>query len=227
MTISNDIMKYLRIDSISIFQDEKDFLCALTKFEDGIFTFSFPENIQLAPNSQFVLKIKYQDHDETENCYVTDMGVNYFSSTMKGSNLEKQLFTMEEKKQRYGRRKEPRISVNVANVKQIGLSRIDHKLILSSSQKQPCAIVDMSIHGICIITYYTKDLQNKELYQLLITTTTKQFILNLHKVHSKLTKVSKNTFAYISCQLLEPINYEWQNLIISYLEKEEKGLISI
>ena len=82
----------------------------------------------------------------------------------------------------------------------------------------------MSLHGICIITPFYNDFSKKLdnfIIQVSFSNPEQNVLLQAHKVHTKLNHSENKTFATISCQLLEPINYIWKERVIKMLETSE------
>ena len=134
---------------------------------------------------------------------------------------------MEYQDEKYGRRKEPRVHIGKEKATQFGLTSIEQKLFSHQAKIiQPCAISDVSLHGICIITPFDDhQFKNIKNFNIQITFSEPNQTVNLeaHKVHTKLNHITNKTFATISCQLLEPISYVWKERVIKMLESESQN----
>ena len=90
--------------------------------------------------------------------------------------------------------------------------------------QQPCAVVDASLHGICIITpcsdHRMKDCDSFNV-MLNFVSPEQTIVLKCHKVHAQLKKTESKIYARISCQLLEPIHFAWKERVITLLESEK------
>ena len=80
------------------------------------------------------------------------------------------------------------------------------------------------IEKICAISKENLLLENNDDYiiQVSFSSPEQNILLQAHKVHIKLNHTENRTFATISCQLLEPINYIWKERVIKLLESNEK-----
>ena len=131
---------------------------------------------------------------------------------------------LEYQDEKYGRRKEPRIAIGKDKAVSFGLTSIEQKLF-SKTEKlvQPCVILDVSLHGICIITPFEdprfKSIDNFFI-QISFTNPEQTIVLQAHKVHLKLNPTQNKIYATLSCQLLEPISYIWKERVIKMLELE-------
>lgn len=184
---------------------------------------------------------------EDERCFLqenVELDVIERSCDYLVSNIKKTLFTsnrtfnklmdllsvLNEREDKYGRRKEPRIKITKENYSQLGITSIEQKIFSKAIKLiQPCAIIDVSVHGVCLITSFEnpsfKNLENFHL-QLLFTNPEQTAILQCHKVHSKVNKTDNRVFATFSCQLLEPIHYVWKERILKMIENEDKRLFT-
>lgn len=129
---------------------------------------------------------------------------------------------LDEKYTKYGRRKEERVEIGKRNSAKFGLSYPEQTVFINGIKaQQPCAVVDASIHGICIITpcadQRIKDCGNFNV-MLNFTNPEQTVVLKCHKVHSQLKKTESKTYARISCQLLEPVHFAWKERVIRMLE---------
>ncbi|MBR1640613.1 MAG: hypothetical protein IJ688_14660 [Treponema sp.] len=187
------------------------------------------------------------DIQEDETCFVQEtvlLNIIERDSDYLVINIAKSSFTpngtmnkliellslLNEREEKYGRRKEPRIKISKENFLQLGLSSIEQKIFSKTAKLiQPCAIVDVSVHGVCLITGFEnpafKNIENFHL-QLLFTNPEQTAILQCHKVHSKLNRTENRVFATFSCQLLEPIHYVWKERILKMIENEDKSLFT-
>ena len=76
------------------------------------------------------------------------------------------------------------------NYKNFGLSSAEQKIFSKTAKIiQPCALLDVSVHGICIITPFEnpafKNIENFHL-QLSFSNPEQTVILQCHKVHTRL-----------------------------------------
>lgn len=94
-----------------------------------------------------------------------------------------------------------------------------------SNQFFPCVIIDVSIHGICLIApyspFYAKELENF-LVSMNFVKENCFVTLKVHKVHSRLIKTQTGSYVKLSCQILEPIHFLWREKVISMIKNIEK-----
>lgn len=250
MNVPKELIQDLKIVSmnISFFETEEDanfglIPCILEKHDNEKLFFKLLRNISadiLTCSLQVVIQ-------EDETCFMQEevqlalieSGCDYLVA-----NIEKTLFppngtfnkliellsVLNEREEKYGRRKEPRIKISKENYLQLGLSSIEQKIFSTAAKLiQPCAIIDVSVHGVCLITSFEnpafKNLENFHL-QLLFINPEQTAILQCHKVHSKLNKTKNKVFATFSCQLLEPIHYVWKERILKMIENDDKSILT-
>ena len=168
--------------------------------------------------------------------YIIEKDSNYIIATVKNGHqkhnktimrLLELLSRLDLQDEKYGRRKEPRIKLGKEKSLLFGLSSAEQKLFSKSAKIiQPCALIDASIHGICVITPYEnpafKNIENFNIHLSFINPE-QTVILQAHKVSSKINDTQNKVFSTISCQLLEPINYIWKERIIKMIETDVPG----
>lgn len=246
MTVSKELIQDLNISSMALSYFDYEFYkktgedsfglipCILTKYDDGKLCFKLLDNSKLDPTDvdlQVFIK-------ESENCFIEEtsllkileIGIDYVivnithaSDTI--NKLLELLSVLSKREEKYGRRKEPRIRINKENYQDFGLSTLEQKIFSKTAKViQPCAVIDISVHGICIITPFEntgfKNLDNFNV-QLSFINPEQTVILQCHKVHSKLTDTGNRVLATLSCQLLEPVHYVWKERVLKMLENEE------
>lgn len=247
MTVSKELMQDFNISSMALSYFDYEFYkktgedsfglipCILTKYDDGKLCFKLLENFR--PDSIDVVDLQVSIK-ESENCFIQETSllkileigkdyviVNITHSSDTIGRLLELLSVLSKREEKYGRRKEPRIRINKENYLNFGLSTLEQKIFSKTAKIiQPCAVIDISVHGICIITPFEntgfKNLDNFNV-QLSFKNPEQTVILQCHKVHSKLTDTGNRVLATLSCQLLEPIHYVWKERVLKMLENEE------
>ncbi|MDE6245889.1 MAG: hypothetical protein K2M50_09590, partial [Treponemataceae bacterium] len=103
-----------------------------------------------------------------------------------------------------------------------GLESPEQKVFVRSKKIiQPCAIVDASIHGVCIITPFSDGFKDVENFCVKVgfSSPVESAIMEAHKVHSRLVKTERSVFAKVSAQLLEPISHIWKGRVARLIEE--------
>ena len=233
MTITKEFLIDSGIISMNIIKYVFNINCILIKSEKNTLLFNYSGTESFYKNDKVFLNILYKgtsgipETSKTE-LLVTEAGRDYIQTDIITaddffSEFQKKLSFLEYQDEKYGRRKEPRISVGKNNFEAFGLTSVEQKIFSETARIiQPCAILDVSFHGICIITpFENKAFKNIENFNIHLSflNPVQTVILMAHKVHSKLKSTEdNNVFATISCQLLEPINYIWKERVIKILE---------
>lgn len=256
MTVSKEMIQDLNIFSMSIQvisksetnsetqQTVNEFPCVLSKFDKGILHFTLLKEKVIYKHdikNIYILQVCIQESDslfdsETASLQIEECGLGWVTAKMAKKpsatikHLLNQLSILEVQEEKYGRRKEPRIKIGKEKYINFGLSSAEQKVFSKASKIiQPCAIIDASIHGICIITPFDnpifKNLDNFCI-QLSFTNPEQTVILQCHKVHSKLNNTENRVFSTLSCQLLEPIHYVWKERVMQMLEAEDEAVLS-
>ena len=251
MTVSKEMIQDFNILSMSIqiisknkteqgaLQIENHIPCILSRYNNGKLHFSLlrEEEIYNPDDDYFYnLQICIKESEsfyksETASIRINESGIGWIIAEIKDSPgeiiklLQNQLYALEISEEKYGRRKEPRIKIGKEKSIAFGLCSPEQKLFSKSAKIiQPCAIIDASIHGICIITPFDnpifKTLENFCI-QLSFSNPEQTVILQCHKVHTKLSNTEHRVFSTLSCQLLEPIHYAWKERVMQMLEAEE------
>lgn len=250
MTVSKELIQDLNIISMTLqFFKKKSYFasdlklvkqisCVLTKYEKGFFQFNLLENLEKTEFDEVKINICVQESDvvfnsETAILKLEEKGLTWLSAKLISNSpktikrLLDNLAILEKQEEKFGRRKEPRIKISKENFMQLGLNSIEQKVFSKSAKViLPCALIDISVHGLCIITPFEnptfKNLENFNI-QVSFLHPEQTIILQCHKVHSKLNNTENRIFATLSCQLLEPIHYVWKERILKMLENENFG----
>lgn len=219
-------------------KDGSEISCTLNKIENGsclflfldIYKFSIGESLSLNATVKKAADQKNTFSISKAEIQVTETGNDYiwgtviYSETVLESFFKKISF-LDFQDKKYGRRQELRIAIGKNKLSEFGLSVPEQHLISKSAKIiQPCFIIDVSIHGICIITSYDNPLfRNIENFDiaLFFDNPAQKILIQVHKVHLRLNKTEEKKFATLSCQLLEPINYIWKERVINLMEREK------
>ena len=228
MKMSKDLLEHLKITSLLININDKDYLVYFQKYEKNRWTLFLPNEINLEEND-LVLQINF--HNETQFVFsaeIIEKGSDYCIIQVPDNiddyefqKMIKTLYELEYKDDKFGRRKEIRLKIGKENYKDFGLSGLQQSVFLrGNTQAQPCVVVDASIHGICLITPYISGEHYENFYvKLNFSSPDQNILLQLHKVNIKINTVGNENYATISCQLLEPINFAWKDRIYNMIEK--------
>ena len=232
MKITKELLEHLKVRSMSLTSGKANLLCFLERVEKGKWTFSLPNKTDFAKGEKITINIVFYEEEQGEiHATVDDFGEDWL--TIMPENLSENtrvnafltmLGEMESKYETFGRRRETRIRIGKERYRELGLSRLEQVLFLPGIKlQQPCAVLDASVHGICVITPHTKPVQDEENFCVKLTFTNPEetVILQAHKVYSRLDKTEGKTFATLSCQLLEPIHFAWKERVIGLLTKTE------
>lgn len=236
MNITKDLLNYFGIISVSIKIQDSDIICFLTKQIENTWIIDTKYD-EIAKNQNIEIKINFKDSnpeiiktvviEKEKNLISVRLPQNFTNQQKKVEMVFLRINELEQKDKKFGRRKEERIKITKANCSNFMIKSIEQELILKN-QILPCAIIDVSIHGICIITQYSpffsKELDNFKV-RLSFTDYTSPVIIQCHKVHARLAKTKSKDYITLSCQVLEPIHFEWKNHVISILEQLENKVV--
>ena len=232
MNVTGEMLKDLGVVSMSLSNGVADYVCFLQKIKGNSLSFSLMTPVEFS-NSTFGLKIITNKNTvKSAPIEITEYGVDWCDATIgeiadeETAAVFKELKKLEHQDEKYGRRKEERIPIGKENYKLFGLESPEQKLFVRSAQFiQPCAIVDASIHGICIITPFSEAFKEIENFGIKIafSNPVETALLEAHKVHSRLARTERSVFATVSAQLLEPISHVWKNRVVKMLEKMNKN----
>lgn len=233
MNITKELLDDFSVIAMFFSTGKNDINCILKKTNNGIYLFNFTGNYVFAAGEKIELRISFRKKNEVSvskaDIKVIESGLNYVLGTITDfdeniSELIAKIHSLEFNDEKYGRRKENRIAIGKENSALFGLSSVEQKLLSKTAKIiQPCAVLDASIHGICIVTPFDNQaFKNVENFNICLSFINPEqtVILQAHKVHSKLNTTNSRTFATISCQLLEPINYIWKERVIKMIENE-------
>ncbi len=227
MKITKELLTHFNVISFNFEYEKKDVLCFLDRIDKGLWTFVLPKKIICAKNTELIIKIIFFQNICGEVCVnVIDSGEDWIEvkpisfTTKEAEDFLKELDSLELKYESFGRRKEERIKIGKEKSKAFGLSDIQQLLFSQGGKNyQPCVVLDVSMHGICIITSDTPLINTEDNLCLKLTFENPEqtVLLKIHKVYSRLKKTDEKNFSILSCQLLEPIHFEWKERVIKML----------
>lgn len=232
MNITKEFLDGLNLVSLFFTQGKNDINCVLKRSEKGVLFFNFTGDFKFAEGERLPLSATFQKEAaltvSRADFKIIESGLDWILGTAENCEndlrevLERISF-LEERYEKYGRRKERRVKIGKENSLAFGLSSPEQKLFSKAAKIiQPCAIVDASIHGVCIVTPFENPLfKNIDNFNLHISFVNPEqaVLLQAHKVLLRLDNANGRTFATISCQLLEPIHYVWKERVVNLLEK--------
>lgn len=241
MHISREFLDSLGIVSVQISASGKDALCVLRSYKSELLELSFQQDAPVRAGGKLSLRILsntggQQNISETE-CMVGEAGNGWCSVSLPENAsgifaaLSSRLSEMECLDEKYGRRKEMRCGIGKKMFREFGLSSPQQKLFMRDPLfVQPCAILDVSLHGVKIITKFeNRRMTQAEIFSLRVVFENpgEAVVLNCHKVHARVVLSRSGTpFAQLSCQLLEPVHYIWKERCIKLLQRMETPVIS-
>jgi len=235
MKITKELLEHLKVKSISIENDGKNSLCCLERIEKGIWTFKLPKTKSLEKGMVIEFTVLFENENEKSIIYsvVEDFGEDWIcvipeknAASFRLSAFYKVISDMEEKYESFGRRKEERVKIGKEKSREFGLSSLEQGIFLQGVKLlQPCVVLDVSVHGICVITTDTPFLRNEETFciNLSFVNPEQTVILKAHKVYSKVSRTEQKTFITLSCQLLEPIHFAWRERVIDMIQKHRES----
>lgn len=228
MKITKDLLQHLKIISILIKVKDTDKICILEKQIGQTWIIKTADNSIFQKETFVKIQINFNDFTQsyfdakvlTSEKDFTILQLPKSFNDKKLCNTILEIENLEKKDQKFGRRKEERLKISKDKCFDFFLKSIEQEIIIGK-KILPCAIIDVSLHGLCIIApfsqFYAKDFENFKI-KIDFSDCTTQTILNVHKVSARLSKTENNNFAFISCQILEPVHFEWKKHVITLLE---------
>lgn len=231
MNITKELLLYSKISSLSIPTKDGDLLCYLKKQIENNWIISLASDDKILYDDNVFIQINFSDgyvikintilvRQEKEICVLK---LPEKKLDKRFSEIFSNFSSLEYNDKKYGRRKEKRIKIAKTYFKEFGLSSLEQKISFGN-QVFPCVIIDVSIHGICLITPYSP-LYAKEFENFLVSMNfvkENSFVtLKVHKVHSCLLKTQNGRYVKLSCQILEPIHFLWREKVISMIKNIE------
>lgn len=232
MNITKEFLDGLNLVSLFFTQEQNDINCVLKRSEKGVLFFNFTGDFKFAEGERLPLSATFQKEAaltvSRAEFKILESGLDWILGTVEKCEndlrevLERISF-LERQDEKYGRRKERRVKIGKENFLAFGLSSPEQKLFSKAAKIiQPCAIVDASIHGVCVVTPFEnplfKNIDNFNVH-LSFVNPEQTVLLQAHTVLLRIDNANGKTFATISCQLLEPIHYVWKERVINLLEK--------
>lgn len=229
MTITKELLLSLKLISIDITLPAQEIPVFLNKQNGELWSINLSGQLELDKQSTVILKFNFENYTSSCTFVIIEKGVDFLTVKKPNiindpyiSSMINALNAIETNDEKYGRRKEQRIPIGKINAGKFGLHKPEQQIIIEAKKYvNTCAIVDVSIHGIQIVTPYVSSIiQNINNFNIMITFDSpyQQLLLDVHKVYIRLNKINDNVYACISCQILEPINYLWKDRIIKLIE---------
>ena len=233
MNITKELLDGMNVISLFFTQGKNDINCVLKRTEKTILFFKFSGDFKFAEGEKLLLSATFQKdavHTISQARFkIFESGLDWIAGTVEECEKDlrevlEYICSLEQKYEKYGRRKEQRIKIGKTNFSAFGLSSPEQKLFSKTAKViQPCALLDISMHGVCVITPFEnpffKNLENFSIH-ISFVNPEQSVLLQAHKVRSRLDNAGSRIFSTISCQLLEPIHYIWKERVINLLEKQ-------
>ena len=227
LKITREMFDHIQLKSVSLENGDIMSLCQLKAVDGGELILSAEKNIgesvkmQLLFNDGETCKFNAAAMwDENKNECRIRIPIGTVSSRVAAMIL--MLSDMENKFNRYGRRKEPRLKIGKENWEKFGLNSLTQQVFLPAiKQITQCVILDISVHGICVIMPYADRGLNKSdnlFIKITFDSPLQSVIMNLHKVNVRINNCGTKKFASVSCQILEPVHFLWKEKVINYLK---------
>lgn len=225
MNISKDFLDLFNISSFNLISESITTIAILNKINGNIWHFSIAN--QFNNDNDLTLEVIFINKKSIQiKTSIIELGENFCTLELINTSESElnpfitKIKNLEYLDKKYGRRKEERFKINKDNYKKFSLKSLEQRVIINNIYK-PCALVDVSFHGIQIVTIYDNDIKKIDNFKIAIDFDEKKIILDAHKVYISLKKsnLSDKIFANISCQLLEPINYSWKEQLFNYINQ--------
>lgn len=231
MQITKQLLQYLDVKSFIISIDNENYMVFPIEYHDFTFSLSVSSKIKnLFRNKKIDLQISFFEKQTIE--FVANLEsfsddtltifVEKDNSSLEAKDFLEKIELFDYQDDFYSkRRSENRFPIGKEHYKDFGLSSVEQAIFIPQMKfVQPCAIVDVSFHGLQIITPYDNQTIKKEnLFFVKLDFVPKELVVvKIHKVNARLNNIGEKTYANISCQLLEPINFSWKRRIIQMLK---------
>ncbi|MBD5404306.1 MAG: hypothetical protein HDR55_04885 [Treponema sp.] len=228
MNVTGEMLKDMGVVSMSLSNGASEYVCFLRKIRGNALSFSLMPTVELSGDAFHLKIVTDKNTAHSVPIEITEFGVDWCDALLGEieDEVAETLFStfkaLEMQDEKYGRRKEVRISIGKENCKRFGLESLEQKVFVRSKKIiQPCAIVDASIHGVCIITPFSDGFKDVENFCVKVgfSSPVESAIMEAHKVHSRLVKTERSVFAKVSAQLLEPISHIWKGRVARLIEE--------
>ena len=229
MNITNELLKHLDVDSmILVLNKQNSNLCFLRQQNRNIWTLVLASPCNFSSNTTVQLQITFINKKSFSiPVSIIETGFDYckviLPKQIKNETLKSvisTLYDLEFQDEKYGRRKEQRIDITKENYKNFGLNSLQQKIVFNSLRtQQPCAILNASIHGMCVISEQTNALKKCDNFLVILEfEQNPNVIMQLHKVYSRTSKLGDKVYTSLSCQILEPIHFLWKQNVINLIK---------
>ena len=235
MTITKELWEQFKITSIVLKEADKDTMCFPKQYAKHIwslyvpalpcFHYADPATMQITFFDGYIGVFQVQVL-KANNDYCSVM-IPKATADRRVQSFIDMLDVHDKRDMQYEKRKESRIIVGKSNSSAFGLVSPQQTLFVHDIYAhQPCAIVDASIHGICIITLHTNNIEDERAMlhiKLHFKLPEQHIILRCQRVHTRRIEPGKNTYAMISCRIVEPIHFIWKERVMHFMEKMTCG----
>ncbi len=228
MTITKELLCQLHFISMDLILGNQDYLVSLFRQNNDEWELKLSNKLELKNIQTVTLKLIFDDYQTECSVLIKETGEDFIIVNKPERNDDmilqqfiQQLNKIEYNNEKYGRRKEERIRIGLEKYKDFNLSKPEQTIIIEENRYiNQCAIVDVSLHGIQIVTPYMKPIEKTNNFFISVSfiNPSETIIINLHKVYTRLTKINNRIYANLSCQILEPVNYIWKERVINIIQ---------
>lgn len=227
MYITKELIQKTEIVS-TVLQTAKgnDLSCVLQNVRGNTWDFLLPDSAEAVDSAEF-LRIQKKDCVISIPVVIVDSGAGFVVLALEPvpelQTITEEFLSFEKVNNDFNRRKDERFVISRDNVSEFGLSGLEQKLFLPSCRiEQPCAVVDVSLHGIRFLTRFNPAFRDSDSFILRLEFSGPQEVafLKVHKVFCKLKtgNTGESVFATVSGQILEPVSLVWQDRILQFID---------
>ena len=240
MKITKELLEYLNISTMTISGSASEDLCVLSKVtgKDWFLNITYP--MKYFSEENISLKINFANETEKKTSIIKsgriiapikELGDNWISidiekcrADKEASNVIDTLNKLVFNDEKYGRRKENRYEIGTKNFKNFSMNSAEQMIYLKTAKiTLPCAIKDISLHGMCIICpdSIALDRESTIIVRICFNEPEQSTLLTGHKVFIKKISTKSKKYAVISLQLLEPVHFVFRQRLIEYIQKTD------
>lgn len=229
LNVTNEILKMLKIkyafliteDGTNVFVSPKEIWATNWKVFCNAKNIKIKDKIgelNICFNDEiFVEKVSIEQTDK-KNDDIYTLTFNRVL-TERGRELKELIFSIEKKMDQWSRRQEPRYIIGIESSEELGLTQAEQKVLLNG-KIYPACVLDVSLHGMKIITLNDEIINAAAEVVVALTTATETITVKTEVVYRKIeisASESKTEFLVL-CTKLKDESPEYEALVNQYVK---------
>ncbi|MBO4704846.1 MAG: hypothetical protein J5647_03815 [Spirochaetaceae bacterium] len=223
MKVTREMTNRLGIRSMTIDTGDGDAACILEKIKEGMWHIRHTQGREYDLDGKtlmFRLGTQKTVEEGTIRIISGDDGLLVAEPPEGGDEITRitRKLMEYETNEKFERRSESRVKVGITGARQFGLDN-PQQYVISGKDALSCVLVDVSVHGVQLLMENCRSVESSQIMKLKVSfeSPSEEIIMSINKVYSHCRTADGRTWAYVSCQILEPVHFVWRERVLAML----------